>query len=259
MTQPVQPPKDRLTRFSDRTDSYVKHRPSYPSEAIDSVLKGLDDPARLRILDVGAGTGISSRLLADRGASLIALEPNDAMRAAGEAGQHPRVVWVGGTGESTGLAAGSIDLVTCFQAFHWLDAPKALAEFRRVLTPAGGVAIVWNVQDKSDLCTAEYQRIILKHATDPPTSPWLQGFGNLANLLRDEWDAYREEAFAHAQPLDLPGLIGRAVSASYCPNTGPGRAALEIDLTGLFERFARKNLVKLCYSCVVHAARSRIM
>lgn len=261
MNQPVQPgsnpPSDRLTRFSDRTESYVKHRPSYPTAAIDAIFAGLAEPATLRVLDVGAGTGISSRLLADRGAQVIALEPNEAMRLAGTAEPHPCIEWIGSTGESTGLAHDSIDVVACFQAFHWLDAAKGLAEFRRVLRPDGRVAIVWNVQDKADRFTAEYQRIILKHATDPPTSPWLQGFGNLVTLLTSEWSEYRELAFPNEQSLDLAGLIGRATSASYSPNAGPGRDALQADLTELFRRFGAENRVKLRYACVVHMAAAR--
>lgn len=261
MNQPVQPgsdpPADRLTRFSDRTDSYVKHRPSYPAGAIDAIFENLAEPSRLSMLDVGAGTGISSRLLAGRGARVIALEPNEAMRLAGSTEPHPRIDWIGGTGEDTGLANASIDVITCFQAFHWLDAVKGLAEFRRVLRPRGRIAIVWNVQDKADPCTAEYQRIVLKHASDPPTSPWLQGFGNLVSVLTAAWDHHRELRFPNEQSLDLPGLIGRATSASYCPNAGPGRAALERDLTDLFGCFAGKNLVKIRYACVVHLAAAR--
>ena len=70
-------------RFSDRADDYVKYRPSYPPEAIDAVLEGLGEPAAVVAADVGAGTGISARLLSARGVRVIAVEPNREMLGAG--------------------------------------------------------------------------------------------------------------------------------------------------------------------------------
>ena len=70
------------TRFSGRAADYVRHRPGYPAAAIAAVLRGLGDPVRLVAADVGAGTGISSRLLAERGVRVLAIEPNAEMRAA---------------------------------------------------------------------------------------------------------------------------------------------------------------------------------
>jgi 2-polyprenyl-3-methyl-5-hydroxy-6-metoxy-1,4-benzoquinol methylase len=56
-----------LNRFSDRAADYAKYRPSYPEEAIATILEGLGDPSQLVAADIGAGTGISSRLLAQKG------------------------------------------------------------------------------------------------------------------------------------------------------------------------------------------------
>src|SRR5688500_14656893 len=106
-------------RFSGRAESYVRFRPSYPAAAIDAVLAGLGDPARLVAADVGAGTGISARLLADRGGRVDAVEPNTAMRAA--AAPHAGVRWHGGRAQATGLPDASVDLVLCAQAYHWFD------------------------------------------------------------------------------------------------------------------------------------------
>ena len=80
---------DTVGRFDDRAADYVKYRPTYPAEAIDTILKGLGPPQRLLAVDIGAGTGISARLLADRGVHVIAVEPGEAMRGAAE--PHDRV------------------------------------------------------------------------------------------------------------------------------------------------------------------------
>src|SRR5438093_12045072 len=73
---------DPVGRFSDRAQDYVKYRPGYPAAAFDAIVAGLGASADLIAADVGAGTGISARLLADRGVRVIAIEPNREMPAA---------------------------------------------------------------------------------------------------------------------------------------------------------------------------------
>jgi SAM-dependent methyltransferase len=157
-----------LDRFSDRAADYVKYRPSYPAAAIDIILAGLGTAPV--VADIGAGTGISARLLADRGARVIAIEPNAEIRTA--AASHPAIEFRDGTAEATGLADASIDLITCFQAFHWFDPERTLLEFRRILkstatarTP-GRLALVWNNRAKEDAFTNEYSNLIAAASTD---------------------------------------------------------------------------------------------
>ena len=88
---------DTVGRFNDRAADYVKYRPTYPVAAIDAILDGLRPPERLLAADVGAGTGISARLLGDRGVRVIAVEPGEAMR--GAAAPHARVSWIAGRAE----------------------------------------------------------------------------------------------------------------------------------------------------------------
>src|SRR5262245_64002535 len=145
-------------RFTDRAADYVKYRPGYPGAAIDAILAGLGHPAVLLAADVGAGTGISSRALAERGVRVTAIEPNAAMRGAAE--PHPRVEWQDGTAEATGLPGGSMDLVVCAQAFHWVRQDEALREFARVLRQAGRLAILWNERDRSDPLMTAYREAI---------------------------------------------------------------------------------------------------
>ena len=145
-----------LSRFSDRAADYAKYRPSYPDEAIAILLEGLGNPSQLLAADIGAGTGISSPLLAQRGVRVIAIEPNEAMREA--ASPHPLVEFQDGAAEATNLPDTSVDLVTCFQAFHWFNPEPTLEVFHRILKPTGRLAVVWNDRDRNNELTQSYTR-----------------------------------------------------------------------------------------------------
>jgi SAM-dependent methyltransferase len=168
MSMPRRDEQAPTERFSSRASDYVKFRPSYPAPAIDYVLDGLGPPSEIVCADIGAGTGISSRLIADRGVRVIAIEPNKAMRESAEA--HKLVEFRDGTAERTGLANASVQLVVCAQAFHWFDQAKALAEFHRVLVPSGRIALVWNDRDNADALTRSYNDAVLLASQDHPTA-----------------------------------------------------------------------------------------
>jgi ubiquinone/menaquinone biosynthesis C-methylase UbiE len=143
-----------LSRFCDLASDYAKYRPSYPAAAIDFILEGIDTQLPIVVADVGAGTGISSRLLAERGVRVIAIEPNADMRQA--AAPHPLVEFRQATAEATSLSDASVDLVTCFQSFHWFNPEPTLLEFHRILKPSGRLAAVWNEWDKNDDFTENF-------------------------------------------------------------------------------------------------------
>ena len=207
-----------IGRFSDRVCDYVRFRPSYPAPAVNRVLAGLGDPLTITAADIGAGTGISAVLLAERGVTVHAVEPNEAMRRAIPASA--RVIPVDGAAEATTLPEHSVSLVLCAQAFHWFDVPKALAEFARILRRPGRLALVWNKRDPGDAFTRVYTDAIRAVATekhvemmpfDPAVVENSSVFGHVAAF-----------EYPNAQRLDRAGLIGRAVSASYVPKSGPG-------------------------------------
>ena len=147
-----------LTYFSDAAADYAKYRPTYPEVAIDKVLSGLGLRSQIVAADIGAGTGIASRQLAEKGIKVFAVEPNAEMRQA--AISHPLIEFCDGTAEATNLPDASVDLVVCFQAFHWFDRDRSLSEFRRILKPAGRLALVWNFWNFEDKFTKEYYYLI---------------------------------------------------------------------------------------------------
>jgi len=234
MTESSSAPKNPTGRFSDRAEDYAKFRPTYPREAIDAVLEGLGDPGGLLVADVGAGTGISARLLADRGTKVIAIEPNAAMRDAAEA--HPRVTFVDGTAERTGLSDQSADLVLCAQSFHWFDPPKALAEFRRILKPDGRVALVWNDRDYSSPMSDAYYKIVLSTPIGRDVSVNWAGENPLIGVAG--WKNQRQKFCTLTQRMDWEALLGRALSASYMPKSGPDHERIVRELRELHIREA---------------------
>ena len=226
-----------LSRFSDRAEDYAKYRPSYPEEAIATILAGLGNPSQLVAADIGAGTGISSRLLAQRGVRVFAIEPNAAMREA--ALPHPLVEFRNGTAEATNLPDASVNLVTCFQAFHWFDPEPTLIEFHRLLKRSGRLAVVWNDRDKDDEFTQNYTRLVQIASHNHPAESRLVSVDAL--LASSLFPDVRCHTFSYQQGLDLDGLIGRAMSVSYIPREGEAQQQLIAGLTELYNQYHNAN------------------
>lgn len=255
------PPRtcDPTGRFSDRAADYVRFRPSYPPEAIDAIVDGLGDPASLSAADVGAGTGIMTRLLAARGVRTFAIEPNAAMREAGErldpsnrarqgaarSVHAAAITWLAATAESTTLDDASVDLVVCAQSYHWFEPERACGEFGRILRPRGRLALIWNDGDESTPVARGYYDAVREASPDGPTVHKEPPKGP---DVRPPFDPLCRRRFRYAQRLDADGLIGRAMSASYVPKDGPAALRLIERLHDLHAQHAdSEGLVALEY------------
>lgn len=248
-------------RFTGTVKDYAAWRPSYPPGAIDAVLRGLGPPERLSIADIGAGTGISARLIAARGARVVAVEPNKAMREEGErTGSEggTTIEWRDGTAEATGLADACVECVACAQSFHWFREREALDEFVRILrtrSPAGApgrVALMWNDRDAHDPFTAAYGAIMReasgRHPAERDFDPRPQ-LGSHPRLTNE-----RLAEAAHVQTLDERGVSGRALSASYAPKDAAGRDAMLAALHAAFTQNQSGGRVRMVYVTRVYLA-----
>jgi SAM-dependent methyltransferase len=220
-------------RFTTRAGAYAASRPSYPPEAISVIIDGVGEPGKLAVADLGAGTGISARLIAAQGPHVYAVEPNAAMREA--AAPDPHVTWVDGTAERTTLPAASVDIVSAFQAWHWFDRPAAVAEARRIVRPHGRLAVVYNERDESDAFTAGYGDIVRRYAKDQTERRRADA---LAHAFGVDPARTKRHDFVHVHDLDRAGVHGRADSSSYLPQSGPESDAMHRDIDALFDRFA---------------------
>jgi ubiquinone/menaquinone biosynthesis C-methylase UbiE len=234
------------SRFTSRAEDYAKYRPSYPDAVIDCIVAELGNLSNSVAADIGAGTGISSRLLANRGIRVMAIEPNAAMSKA--ALPHPLVEFMDGSAENTGLSDASVDLITCFQAFHWFNPEPTLKEFARILKPKGKVALVWNDRnvDGKDRFTLEHDRILTKASNNNPVHSRLNGKSSLE--INSWFDQVKHYSFAYQQVFDRDSLIGLAMSASYIPKAGTAHQQLIAELTDLHRQYCdNKGLVYLQY------------
>lgn len=136
--------------FTLLAENYAQYRPGYSPFVLDAFLSLGDTRFKERgnkCADVGAGTGIWTRQLAARGLSLYAIEPNDAMREAGQKqSEGLDIAWRKGSAEETGLPDASVDMACMASSFHWPDFAKAVAEFDRILKPGGLFMALWNTR-----------------------------------------------------------------------------------------------------------------
>lgn len=133
--------------FDSLAGDYAQFRPGYAPSLVPMVLSLLGRPAReVDAADVGAGTGIWTRMLASQHLhSVTAVEPSDEMRRHGsQTAPELGIVWRRGKAEETGLPSDSYDLVSMASSFHWTDFDKACAEFQRMLRPGGRFLALWN-------------------------------------------------------------------------------------------------------------------
>jgi ubiquinone/menaquinone biosynthesis C-methylase UbiE len=149
--------------YTELASAYLR-RPDYSEAAIDRLVTTTGASRGALVCDIGAGTGHLTKMLAARGLTVTAVEPNDAMRelGIGVTNVYSNVTWSIGTGESTGQKANSFDLATFGSSFNVTDRTLALKETARILKPNGWFACLWNHRDLQDPLQAEIEDLIKK-------------------------------------------------------------------------------------------------
>ncbi len=161
---------ERAHSFNTAAARYAANRPSYPPAALDAIEELAGRPlAGAQVADIGAGTGIATALLRERGARVVAVEPGDGMAAEFRRAL-PGVPIVRGDGNALPLADASHDLVTYAQSWHWTDTRRSVPEALRVLRPGGSLAVWWNTDVFDVPWIAEQHERIARHCGVPPTS-----------------------------------------------------------------------------------------
>jgi ubiquinone/menaquinone biosynthesis C-methylase UbiE len=237
-------------RFSNRVSDYMRYRPSYPSAVLDVLRSECGLTPQSVITDVGSGTGILTKLFLENGNNVYGVEPNAAMRKAGEEflRDYARFRSVNGSAENTALPNSSVDFVTAGQAFHWFDLTATRAEFQRILKPHGFAAIISNerLHDTTPFLR-EYEDLLRKYGTDyekvAETYTKQQRMKEFFGSVN-----YGTKTFPNEQVFDFDGLRGRLLSSSYAPREGhPNHDPMLAALRHLFEAHQQNGAVRFGY------------
>jgi SAM-dependent methyltransferase len=207
---PLTPEKKaaRAASFGGAASHYDRYRQGPPMAAVDWVL-----PAPVqRVVDLGAGTGALSRLLVERADEVIAVEPDDRMRAV-LTDSVPGVQAVAGRGESIPLPDASVDGVLASSSWHWMDTVPTLLEVGRVLVPGGTLAAIWSGPDTDTGLIAQAQAL-------------LSGEGSAATAGID----VRSQTELHAALNDRSALVHALEIPAGAPFDQPEQTAITWDM-----------------------------
>jgi SAM-dependent methyltransferase len=209
--------------FGSQAEAYDRARPGYPPEVVAWCADELGIRPGRRVLDLAAGTGKLTALLAPLGADLVAAEPVAGMRDRLRA-MLPGVPAVAAVAEALPFADASVDAVTVAQAFHWFDGPAAMADLARVVRPGGRMAAIWNARDRSEDWVDRVWRVmdrVEKHA------PWRDHQDGTAGpdgatrwterslVTGEAWTPFTETTFGHRQQLGPDDVVERVRSVSH--------------------------------------------
>jgi SAM-dependent methyltransferase len=198
--------------FETAAGDYERARPDYPNEAVQWLTERLDLRPGRTVLDLAAGTGKLTRLLAGTGARVVAVEPVAGMRAR-LADALPELELHDGTAEAIPLVDASVDAATVGQAFHWFDGDQALAEIHRVAQKDSRLAVVYNRRPLDDPLQAALEAILRPHRGDTPS--YRSGRWREAFTRTRLWAPVEETELRHRQRLDRDGVVARIASTSF--------------------------------------------
>ncbi|MFD9128869.1 class I SAM-dependent methyltransferase [Kitasatospora sp. NPDC059571] len=218
--------------FGPVAEQYDAARPSYPAELFDELERLAGRPLRdADVLDVGAGTGIATRLLAARGARVIAVEPSAGMAARLHV-VSPQIPVVKGVGDALPCHDRSADLITYAQAFHWTDPARSVPEAVRVLRPGGALALWWNVKDRAAGWFAEQEQRLAAalpsyhyYSGSPLAHAELSGHGLATQTVRLHWER-RVTVDSHLDDLTSRSYVAVLPAEQRAPVLAAERAAL---------------------------------
>jgi SAM-dependent methyltransferase len=207
------------------------------------------------VADIGSGTGILSEMFLRNGNLVYGVEPNAAMRQAGERvlRHYEKFNSVAGTAEASTLPESSVDFVVVGQAFHWFNREKCKVEFARILKSDGWIVLIWNERLTSITPFLQaYEDLLEQFATD---------YTQVNHTRIDDeviaqfYAPSRCEtcSFDNEQTFDFEGLQGRLLSSSYAPDAEhPHHKPMLTELRRLFEEYQQGGVVRFEYETNVH-------
>ena len=200
----------RARSFGSVADAYERARPGYPE---DAALWITGEPPR-RVVDLGAGTGKLTRVLAALGHDVVAVEPLEEMLGQLRANV-PGVEALTGSAEQIPLGDEFADAVVAAQAFHWFDEAVALPEIARVLRPGGVIGLIWNARDDGEPWVARLSELTADDAV------WNEEEVAAPLVASPHFDHVEWRTFRNAQRVDRATLVDLVASRSYAATMAP--------------------------------------
>jgi SAM-dependent methyltransferase len=249
---------DVTQRFSSRVENYIKYRPGYPNEVIETLRSECGLTVDSIIADIGSGTGILTEMFLRNGNLVYGIEPNREMREAGERllKGYPRFHSVAAQAEQIRLPDQSVDFITAGQAFHWFDREKAREEFARILKPKGWIALIWNerVTTTTPFLVA-YEQLLKEYSTDYEQVDHRRIDDDVISVFFGS-DDFRLKQFKNIQVFDFEGVKGRLLSSSYAPEEGhPNYEPMLAELERIFQAYQNDGKVVFEYVTQMYYGR----
>lgn len=208
--------------FDELAVGYDRHRPEYPETLLialrEHIAAGGPPPPRI-VADVGAGTGIATRLLRRYLSveyKVVGLEPGEGMRRQAMESTDPAldIIYLDATAERMPFEDGALAGVVVAQAVQWFARPGFYREACRVLAPGGTLAIVQNNRDWRASAFLEAYESFLE-ASNPAYRRDYRAFDIEAELRATSGLGVAEPFVAiWDRPMTVDGFIGMAYSSS---------------------------------------------
>lgn len=238
---------DPASVFNPVATEYRSARPGYPDVLYDVLEELVGGLGGMAVADVGAGTGIATAALAARGADVVAVEPSLAM--VGRLG----LPAVSARAEALPLRSASVELLTCAQAWHWVEPALAVSECRRVLRPGGHLALWWNISNSGSSWLKEVELVsgvgpygVGDHQDDPATLTARDGFARVE---------YRDIAWCWTVPIERWVRVAATRSSSVTRVREGGLLPVE-EMQGVLYRHFPDGEVTEAFTCHLAVAAS---
>ncbi|MEZ2458921.1 class I SAM-dependent methyltransferase [Salinicoccus roseus] len=225
--------------FGNVAEDYLKYRDDIP----DSLIKGLEMRgvaiAGSKVADLGAGPGLLSKILSDRGAIVDAVEPSSELVEVGKAhiGDDQRINFTQRYAEDTGLATNSYDIVMVMRAWHWFDREGTIDEVKRILKPGGHLIIMDSGFTSASKIVKESMKIIQSYSTDKQIRP--AGTKDMATQMINSFPVEWFDEWKYAK-LDLMELYKVDYEVKFTNEEWLGRLS-SVSWLAAFKEKQRKN------------------
>ena len=174
---------ENIQRFTGFADLYDRYRPSPPDALAEFVAQFIGPTRPALVVDLGSGTGLSTRYWADKADRVVGVEPaGDMQRQAEVATTEKNVSYREGFSHSTNLPAHSANVVVCMQALHWMDPFATFAEAARILVPGGAFVACdydwppnsgsWEADAAFDRCFRQARKLEDEHRVAEKVVHW---------------------------------------------------------------------------------------